>query len=900
MAGGESGDRESRPTAEAGGGAARRNARKRTPRKNVGSDSSSKAKKDEAEAASGGKPGAADAAGSKGRKGSRPTRESPSRQNGGEEEPRPRAEPEQPTPEKADRTDSKSKRTPRKRIVRTSTDGTPSAGTPSASPAKTPTSTPTKQNASGGASAGATGAGGRHSPTPGSAGGEGRREVVKIHFPTAQERQAGGSPKLDASKFVEVEQSPPTTPPAAASTRGAAEEPPLQKQHPRVASNLGGHPEAVNHRQPRGQPEPSSLAASSSRGGDRAGQSRGSRAATVVTVGSHGTTMADVAVQPSKARVQEPRVPMGHDEYPDGQSPPRSLIRKVVPQLNTAAAAADGRATSPTPPGMTGWTPPSPHSRKPLGASLLGDSGSEGEEDVADRAVVARPAAVATFPARPPMPSSAGGRSAGAGAADAADERGSAGSTKGPESRPQEASAGQHPQYQTATQMQHGMYPEYGYGVGPAFAQYPPSGCVSYKPSRFLLACLTSAGCVCRWYGGMHMAHMPPQQAMAAAYGVYGMPQMQQMHGQQQMGGQQMHAAYGALPPEWWAAQEMAAAGQWPMGGMPPGMPGTGQHWAVGPDGYSMVMPPQQHPQLSSEAALSQLNGELGRAQQEQSAESGDDLDESPEETQPQQQQENEDQEPDKQQAEHQHPEEQQALAPVPAPAPARRPTYVRPSDRGKPGFLQEQEHKLLAYAAGGDEQKARALALKVARHEEEAAAKQAAAAGGAIANPTEDGGENAERISTKSKRRSKRRVKKGGDGDASDSTNANGGDASTRSINTVRSGPNAPVSSAPPSSADDDIGGLEWRGGQQRDNGSSVAGRGNPAQNYDDDDIGGLEYASAQRRLHGGPRQVRGAVFASDVEQTVQHGQQEQDTTPQVAQLFAQAAATGAWGKPS
>lgn len=402
----------------------------------------------------------------------------------------------------------------------------------------------------------------------------------------------------------------------------------------------------------------------------------------------------------------------------------------------------------------------------------------------------------------------------------------------------------------------------------------------------------------------MHMAQVSPQQAMAAAYGMYGMPHMQQMHGPQQMGGQQMHAAYGALPPEWWAAQEMAAAGQWAMGVMPPGMPGTGQHWAVGPDGYSMVMPPQQHPQLSSEAALAQLNDELGRGQaamqQHQSAEAGDDLDESPEETQPLQHQVNEHQEPDKQQAKHQHPEEQQALAAVPAPAPARRPAYVRPSDRGKPGFLQEQEHKLLAYAAGGDEQKARALALKVARNEEEAAAKQAAAAGGAVANPTDDGGENAERISTKSKRRSKRRVKKGGDGDASDSSIAHAGDASNQGVNTVRSGPNAPVSSAPLSSADDDIGGLEWRA-RQRESDSSVTGRGNPVQNYDDDDIGGLEYASAQRRLHGGPRQVKGAVFASDVEQKVQHSRQEQNvTTPQVAQLFAQAAATGAWGKPS
>ena len=134
-----------------------------------------------------------------------------------------------------------------------------------------------------------------------------------------------------------------------------------------------------------------------------------------------------------------------------------------------------------------------------------------------------------------------------------------------------------------------------------------------------------------------------------------------------------------------------------------------------------------------------------------------------------------------------------------------------------------------------------------------------------------------------------------------------------THSSTAVRGGGgrNVAVSSAPTSSADDDIGGLEGRSSQ--------------APNYDDDDIGGLEFASTQRKLHGGTRQVRGAVYATDVEQNVpqvgsggvrgrgnggggknqldkQHGQHDtQDaTTPQVAQLFAHAAATGAWGKPS
>ncbi len=422
------------------------------------------------------------------------------------------------------------------------------------------------------------------------------------------------------------------------------------------------------------------------------------------------------------------------------------------------------------------------------------------------------------------------------------------------------------------------------------------------------------------------MPQMSPQQAMAAAYGMYGMalpPQMQQMQqmqmppqqgqqGQQQMGGQHMQPAFGA-PPEWYAVQEVAGAGQWPMGGMPPVMPGMGQPWPIGPDGYPMVMPPQQQQQqqqqqhLSAEAALSQLNGELTRAQavlqHQQSAPIADGFKESPEEMQAETVEESEPQQLAQQQAQQEH-----FAAPEPAPAPARRPAYVRPSDRGKPGFQQEQEHKLLAYAAGGDEQ-ARALALKVARNEEQAAAQAAANPQDVVApeeevqTPTEaECTANGDKSSTK-KRRAKRRNKKAGDG-APRPTNVHGGDPGSHGSNTVRgsgSGRNVSVSSAPTSSADDDIGGLEGRS------------RGNQVQNYDDDDIGGLEYSSTQRRLYGGPRQVRGAVYASDVEQASsgdgaggkkqlgkQHGQKEYDgTSPQVAQLFAHAAATGAWGKP-
>ncbi len=461
--------------------AAGRGARKRTPRKKPGTAGEEGA--GEGGANGGGKGGGgAEGAATKGRKSSsRPaTRESPNRQTGGEEDAARggRASEPGPTPEKAERSDSKSKRTPRKRIVRNSTNSNPSSGTPSSSPVKTPTSTPSKQNGSGGAG---TGAGGRKSsPTRGSAGGEGRREVVKIHFPTAQERQAGGSPKLDASKFVDVEESPPTTPPAAASIRGAAEEPGPQAQHPRAASDPP-HLEAADHSQPRRQPEPNNSVASSSRGSARSGRTRGPRAATMVTVGSHGTTMSDVAVQPAKAEEPESRRPgpKGDDEHPDGQSPPRSLIRKVPPKVNTPPVVADGRATSPSPPGLKGWTPPSPHSRKSLGDAVLVGSGSEGEEEGPNTTVAATPAGVKTFPARAPVPSSHLESSADAGAADAANERDSADSTQGPENRSQEASARQPLLPQAAAPMQGGMYPEYGYGGAPGFAQYPPGGCVS-------------------------------------------------------------------------------------------------------------------------------------------------------------------------------------------------------------------------------------------------------------------------------------------------------------------------------------------------------------------------------------------------------------------------------------
>ncbi len=470
--------------------AAGRGARKRTPRKKgAGTDEGGLG-----EGANGGKGAAgAESAAAKGRKASnRPaaTRESPNRQTGGEEDGRGgRASEPGPAPEKAERSDSKSKRTPRKRIVRTSTNSNPSSGTPTSSPAKTPTSTPSKQNGGGGASGGGSGTSGRKSsPTRGSASGEGRREVVKIHFPTAQERQAGGSPKLDASKFVDVEESPPTTPPAAANMRGTAEEPgPQAQQHPRAASDPAVT-EATDHSQLRGQHEPNNSVAPSSRGPARSGRTRGPRAATMVTVGSHGTTMADVAVQPVQpveASAPESRRPgpMGDDEHPDGQSPPRSLIRKLPPKVNTPPAAADGRATSPTPPGLTGWTPPSPHSRKSLGDAVLAGSGSEGEDDGANTTAAATPAGVQTFPARAPVPSSNVERSVDAGAADAANERDSADSTNGPENRSREASAGQPLLPQTAAPMLAGMYPEYGYGGGGGFAQYPPGGCVSAKSS---------------------------------------------------------------------------------------------------------------------------------------------------------------------------------------------------------------------------------------------------------------------------------------------------------------------------------------------------------------------------------------------------------------------------------
>lgn len=442
---------------KAGGGSSKRAQRKRTPRKNSAPQNESsprklvKPKKRTAvpEPDSGSRGSRESPSGKAKKEKPKPARESPTRaaQHGGEEDAS-RVEPAS-TPEKPD---SNRKRTPRKRIVRTSTGASPSPASPSpapspakvspakASPAKaSPASTPTKQSKGGAASDGSAGrSGGRKrspsgrrnpSPTPDD-GGEGRREVVKIHFPTAQERQAGGSPKLDA--FVEVEESPPTTPPAGA--RGEIEPEP-QPQQSSGRSSPSKKADATERSPARPTPETSptsavAVAAAAARANGRAGRGRGGappapRAATMVTVGSHGTTMADVSVAPpaTPPRIGVPEPARQQEQHEDDQSPPRSLIRKVPAKVQIDLSE-DSRGTSPNPPGLQGWTPPSPHSRRSLrDTPLLEGTESDkenGDEETQPKAASASSSAAADsssvavavarvteqFPPRAPVPSS--------------------------------------------------------------------------------------------------------------------------------------------------------------------------------------------------------------------------------------------------------------------------------------------------------------------------------------------------------------------------------------------------------------------------------------------------------------------------------------------------------------